>query len=256
MEFIKTKRKTDGNPQRLMAFLEALRVALIRLFIAVFIVSLAAYGAAETFLEYFVKLTGVRLAAYGVPETFLALVALALGTGLFMSMPYLLYAVLAPLPAHFSTFSRRQMFGFWIASVLLFFAGSGFCLKVTLPYGVRFLLSFEAQHIHALISVSRFVSFCLLFIFGFGFIFELPLAMMVLGRIGLIHYRTLSYYRRYAILSITVVAAVLTPTPDVFNLALMALPLYLLYEIGILGMRFWSPNTEQHQVLRKAKARV
>jgi sec-independent protein translocase protein TatC len=256
LEFIKTKHKTDGNPQRMTAFLEALRVALIRLFIAVCIVSLAAYSAAETFLEYFVKLTAVRLAAYGVPETFLALVALALGTGLFINTPYLFYAVLAPLPAHFSSFSRRQMFGFWIASILLFYAGSVFCLKITLPYGVRFLLSFEAQHIHALISVRRFVSFCLLFLFGFGFIFELPLAMMVLGRIGLINGCTLSDYRRYAILGITLVSAVLTPTPDVFNLALMAVPLYLLYEIGILGMHLWPPNTQRHQTIRKAKALV
>lgn len=248
--------KTDGNPQRMLAFLEAFRVALIRLSIAVCIFSLAAYAAAETFLAYLVKLTNVRLAAYGVPETFLALVALALGAGLFMNIPYLFYAVLAPLPDHFISFSRKQMFAFWIASVLLFYAGSLFCLKVTLPYGVRFLLSFEAQHIHALISVSRFVSFCLVFLFGFGFIFELPMAMMVLGRIGLINGRTLADYRRYAILGITVVSAVLTPTPDLFNLALMAVPLYLLYEIGILGMRLWPPSTQRHQTMRKAKARV
>ena len=251
-----TTPKTDEKPQRLFAFLEAFRVALIRLFIAVCIFSLAGYAAAETSLGYLVELTGVRLAAYGVPETFLALVALALGTGLFMNMPYLLYAVLAPLPDLFASFSRKQMFGFWIGSVLLFYLGSVFCLKVTLPYGVRFLLSFEAQHIHALISVRRFVSFCLLFVFGFGFIFELPLAMMVLGRMGLINGRNLADYRRYAILGITLVAAVLTPTPDVFNLALMAVPLYLLYEIGILGMRLWPPNTQRHQIMRKVKARV
>jgi sec-independent protein translocase protein TatC len=256
LESMNQTPKTPVNLQRMFAFLEAFRVALIRLGIAVGIFSLAAYAAAETFLRYLVELTGVHLAAYEVPETFLSLVALALGIGVFMNIPYLLYAVLAPLPDHFASFTRKQMLGFWIGSVLLFYAGSIFCLMVTLRYGVRFLLTFETQHIHALISVRRFVSFCLLFIFGFGLIFELPLAMMVLGRIGLINRQTFTDYRRYAILGITVVAAVLTPTPDVFNLALMAVPLYLLYEIGILGMRLWPPNTQRQQTIRKAKARA
>ena len=76
-------------------------------------------------------------------------------------------------------------------------------------------------------------------VFGFGLIFELPLSMMLLGRIGLVSAAKLSRYRRYAILSISIVAAVLTPTPDIFNMALMGVPLYLLFELGILGMRLW-----------------
>jgi sec-independent protein translocase protein TatC len=70
-------------------------------------------------------------------------------------------------------------------------------------------------------------------------IFELPLCMMLLGRIGLVNAAMLSGYRRYAILAICIVAAALTPTPDVFNMALMAVPLYLLFELGLLGMRLW-----------------
>jgi sec-independent protein translocase protein TatC len=75
---------------------------------------------------------------------------------------------------------------------------------------------------------------------GFGLIFELPLAMMLLGRVGLVKAAQLARYRRYAVLVIFIVAAVLTPTPDVINMTLMAAPLYLLFEIGLLGMRFWS----------------
>jgi sec-independent protein translocase protein TatC len=93
----------------------------------------------------------------------------------------------------------------------------------------------------ALISVKRFVSFCLWMFLGFGLIFELPLAMMLLARIGLVNARQLGRYRRYAVLVIFIVAAVLTPTPDILNMTLMAAPLYLLFEIGLLGMRFWSP---------------
>jgi sec-independent protein translocase protein TatC len=104
---------------------------------------------------------------------------------------------------------------------------------------VRFLLSFQAQHIEAVISVKKFVSFCFLLIIGFGLIFELPLSMILLAWLGLTEARVLAKYRRYAILSITVIAAILTPTPDILNLALMGVPLYLLFEIGLVGMRIW-----------------
>jgi Sec-independent protein secretion pathway component TatC len=132
---------------------------------------------------------------------------------------------------------QRQT-GVRLAAVVLFGAGVLFCLNISLPYGVQFLLEFEGPNIEAIISVQKFVSFCLLFLFGFGFIFELPLAMILAGRIGIVTYQRLAGNRRYAILVITIVSAVLTPTPDAFNLAMMAAPLYLLFELGLFGMRF------------------
>jgi sec-independent protein translocase protein TatC len=113
-----------------------------------------------------------------------------------------------------------------------------FCLNISLPYGVAFLLEFQAPHIEAIISVKKFAAFCLLFLFGFGIIFELPLAMILAGRVGLVTYSALARNRRYAILTITIIAAVLTPTPDAFNLAMMAVPLYILFELGLVGMRW------------------
>jgi sec-independent protein translocase protein TatC len=76
-------------------------------------------------------------------------------------------------------------------------------------------------------------------LFGFGFIFELPLVMMLLAYMGVVEAEKLAGYRRYAILIIFIAAAIITPTPDLFNLFLMAVPLYLLFEIGLLGMRFY-----------------
>jgi sec-independent protein translocase protein TatC len=153
-------------------------------------------------------------------------------------MPYILYAILAGVQPLYPTLNRRMMRGFWLAAVVLFGAGVLFCLNISLPYGVQFLLEFEGPNIEAIISVQKFVSFCLLFLFGFGFIFELPLAMILAGRIGIVTYQRLAGNRRYAILVITIVSAVLTPTPDAFNLAMMAAPLYLLFELGLFGMRF------------------
>jgi sec-independent protein translocase protein TatC len=133
--------------------------------------------------------------------------------------------------------STTTLWSFGAAAVLLFFAGAGFCFHLTLPYGAQLLLSYAGRGLRPVIFVSSFVGFCLVLIFGFGLTFNLPLVMILFGRIGLIRRETLSRHRTHAFMAITVLAAVLTPTPDVLNLLLLALPLYLLFELGLVGMR-------------------
>jgi sec-independent protein translocase protein TatC len=108
---------------------------------------------------------------------------------------------------------------------------------VTLPYGIKFLLSFQSQSLQAVISINQFVNFVTLFVLAFGLIFELPVFMVFSAKVGIISRKTYEKNRRYAILVIVILAAMLTPTPDVFNMALMGGPLYLLYESGILLIR-------------------
>lgn len=233
---------TVKNPDRIIAFLEAFRKALIQVAVVVLVFSIVGYAFAKTTLSFLQKHTGVTLAYYGLSETFFSLLNIALFSSLFITMPFLLFKILAALRAVFPSFSRKIMVGFWIGAVFLFYLGAGFCLFITLPYGVKFLLSYQSSHIEAIISVKKFVSFCLLFTFAFGIIFELPLTMILLGRIGLVTVNFLTKYRAYAVLIIAILAAVLTPTPDAFNMMLMAVPLYLLFEIGVIGVRIWGKN--------------
>jgi sec-independent protein translocase protein TatC len=227
---------TEKN-DRVYSTLHTLRRSFIRIGVAVLVCSIAGYYLAEPILRHLQQVTGVKLAAYGVPETLFTFLNLALAVGVFASMPYLLYALLSGVQPLFPSFTRRMVRGFWVASVVLFYAGILFCLTISLPYGVQFLLEFEGPHLEALISVRKFAAFCLLFLFGFGIIFEMPLAMILLGRIGVLTHQGLARNRRYAILALTIISAILTPTPDAFNLAMMAVPLYLLFEIGLIGMR-------------------
>ena len=227
------------NPEALTAFLESLRKSLIRIAVSVLCCSVAGYVFAQPILRYFHSIVGAELAAYGIPEAFLALLNVAFAVGVFVCIPHIIYEILAAIPAAFPSFSRKSVFGFWFMSVFLFYAGALFCRYVTLPYGVKFLLSFEGENIEAIIAVRKFVSFCMLFLFGFGLIFELPLAMIIVGRLGLVSAKKLGRARRWAVLVISIIAAVLTPTPDVVNMMLMAVPLYLLFEVGLLGMRLW-----------------
>lgn len=227
------------NPDRIISFLEAFRKGLIQLIAVVLIFAVVGYGFSKTILTFLQKHTGVTLAYYSLSETFFSLLNIALFSSLFITMPFLLFKLLGATRAVYSSFSRSMMIGFWLGAVFLFYLGAGFCLFVTLPYGVKFLLSYQGPHVEALISVKKFVTFCLLFVFAFGIIFELPLTMILLSRIGLVKASFLTRYRSYAILGIAILSAVLTPTPDAFNMMLMAVPLYVLFEIGIIGMRIW-----------------
>jgi len=227
------------NPNRVLALLESLRKVLIQSGIVVLLFSVGGYFFSLRILVFLRARTGVQLAAFGIPETFLALLTLSLAIGLIAGVPFIFYRILAELAFLFSSFSRRMMLVFWVSSIVLFIGGAVFCLGVTLPYGVRFLLNFQAPYLEAVISVKKFVSFCFLFVFGFGCIFELPLAMILLARLGLVQAGVLARQRRYAILGISIISAVLTPTPDIFNMSLMGVPLSLLYEIGLIGMRIW-----------------
>ena len=163
-----------------------------------------------------------------------------MAVGLTAGMPYALYALLTAVHTAAPAFTRKSVWCFWAAAVVLFGLGVAFCVKITLPYGNQFLLSFESTQVVALISVKKFVSFCFWVIFGFGLIFEMPLAMMLLARVGVVDAKRLAGYRRYALVAILTLSAILTPTPDILNLMLMAVPLYLLFEIGLIGMRFWN----------------
>jgi sec-independent protein translocase protein TatC len=229
----------EKNPNRVLVLFEALRKLLIQSVIVIGVFAIVGYFFSLQILEFLQMRTGVKLAAFGIPETFIALLGLSLAIGLIASVPFIFYRALTELAFLFPSFSRRMLLGFWVSSILLFIGGAAFCLGITLPYGVRFLLSFKTPYLEPVISVKKFVSFCFLFVFGFGCIFELPLAMILLARLSLVEARTLAKQRRYAILGISIFSAILTPTPDIFNMALMGVPLYLLYEIGLIGMRIW-----------------
>jgi sec-independent protein translocase protein TatC len=227
------------NPAAVVALLESFRKSAIRITVAVVVCSIAGYVFARPILTYFYEVANLELAAYGIPEAFLSLLNVGLATGIFACIPYITYEVLAALPPLFPSFTRRMRLGFWLMSLFLFYGGALFCRYVTLPYGVRFLLSYQDQNVEAIVSVSKFVSFCMLFVFGFGLVFELPLAMILVARLGLLSAKRVGRYRRWAILFISIVAAVVTPTPDAFNMMLMAVPIYALFEVGLLGMRVW-----------------
>ncbi len=174
-----------------------------------------------------------KLYFFSVAGPFLAHVKLALFSAIYILMPLLLWVLWSAMAKPFGV-TRKQLVIFVFFTVLLFYSGTLFCYFITLPFGIKFLLGFSSAELQPVISISRFVNFTTLFILAFGVIFELPIFMVFLARVGVFSRSFYERNRRYALLLIAIIAALLTPTPDVVNMSLMGGPLYLLYEAGII----------------------
>jgi sec-independent protein translocase protein TatC len=114
-----------------------------------------------------------------------------------------------------------------------------FCFFVLLPVAIPFLVTYKTEHLQPIIKIGEYIDFTLKFMLASGAVFELPLIMVLLGRMGIIQTNVLTRFRKYAFLIAFVLGGILTPTPDVFNMTLMSLPIYFLYELGILGVRIF-----------------
>jgi len=166
-------------------------------------------------------------------EMFMTNLKVAFFTGLFVAMPVVLYEVWAFVSVGLLANERRYIVVGLPVSIALFAGGAAFCYYLLLPVALKFLLGFAAEGIQPMISVSKYVSFMGLMLLSVGAVFEMPLVILILNRIGILPYRTLSRNRQYAFLIILIVAAVITPSTDVFTLILLAIPIYALYEVSV-----------------------
>lgn len=132
---------------------------------------------------------------------------------------------------------KKYFLPFLFSATILFTVGAVFCFMVVLPFAMTFLLGYKTAQLTPMLSVGSYIDFCLKFILAFGAIFELPLVIIFLAKFGIVTPSALARNRKYAILAAFILAAALTPTPDAFNQTLMAVPIILLYEIGILLSR-------------------
>ena len=173
-------------------------------------------------------------------EAFWTYMKVAMITGLFIAMPIVLWNVWAFVAPGLHKHERKYAAPFVIIGSLLFLIGGAFALVVIVPYASNFLVNFgQSQGLQAMISVASYTDFVLKFTLAFGLVFELPVVITLLSMIGVVTPQFLSKNRKYAILINFIIAAILTPTPDVVNQALMAGPLIVLYEVGILAARIF-----------------
>jgi len=171
-------------------------------------------------------------------EAFWTWMKVAMVLAIFISMPAILYQVWRFVSPGLHKHEKKYAAPFIIVGSLLFLIGGAFAMLVIIPYASNFLVTFgQEKGWKPMITVANYTDFVIKFALAFGVVFELPVVITVLALIGVVTPQFLSKNRKYAILINFIIAAVLTPTPDMINQTLMAGPLCILYEVGIICAR-------------------
>jgi sec-independent protein translocase protein TatC len=158
---------------------------------------------------------------------------LAITTGILFSLPVIVYHLWQFVAPGLLAKERRAVPWVVFFTVLCFASGTAFCYFVILKYGLSFLMSFQSETLVPMISIDEYFGFVTILIFVFGVLFEMPVLSYFLTRIGLLTPAFMRQKRRYSIVTIFILAAILTPSVDAFTQILLAVPLLVLYEISI-----------------------
>ena len=182
---------------------------------------------------------GYELVFTAPAEAFWVQMKVGLIAGVFIAAPVILWQVWAFISPGLHQHEKKYAVPFVIVGSLMFVLGGIFSLFVVTPYALTFLLGYARPGLKPMITIQNHIDFLLKFTLAFGAVFELPLALTLLARMGVVTAKMLAKNRKYAILGAFIAGAILTPTPDAFNQSLMAGPLILLYEVGIVSARIF-----------------
>jgi sec-independent protein translocase protein TatC len=224
------------------AHLDELRTRLIRCFIAIGIGFAASYLFKEKLFDILVKPlasvmeAGDTLIFTGLPEAFFTYLKVSLLSGIMLASPIIIYQFWMFVAPGLYKKERQILLPIVFLSTVFFVGGSLFGYFIVFPWGFKFFLGFATETIRPLPSMKEYLSFSSKLLLAFGLVFELPLVLTFLARLGVVSVEFLKKNRKYALLIFFAGAAILTP-PDVVTQVMMALPLMLLYEISIIGAR-------------------
>jgi sec-independent protein translocase protein TatC len=184
-----------------------------------------------------------QLVFIGVPELFFTYLKLSFLGGFFLGFPILLWEVWKFTAPGLYQNERKLVAPFFILTPFLFYAGGIFTYFVVMPLVTEFFFQFQTETVVALPSVKNYLAFFSKMVFAFGLAFEMPLLMLLLIKAGVVSLETLRKGRRYAIVGIFVMAAVLTP-PDPMSQMLLAVPMIILYELALLFAKSIKPQKQ------------
>ena len=172
-------------------------------------------------------------------EPFWSHLKIALIAGIMVVFPFIMYQLWKFISPGLMQKERKYVGFFVFFSSLFFGIGVLFCYFFLLPFAVPFLMTYKTENLIAIIRIGDYIDFILKFLLASGIVFELPLIIVLLSRMGIVNPDTLAKYRKFAVLGAFIIGAILTPTPDIFNQTILSVPIYLLYEIGILAARLF-----------------
>ena len=191
--------------------------------------------------------SGTTMIATGVTSTFLAPLKFAMVLAAFIGMPVILYHVWAFVAPGLYRNERRMIFPLLFGSVLLFYSGMAFAYFVFFPMVFAFFIKIAPQGVAVMTDISSYLDFVLSMFFAFGLAFQVPIITIVLVWIGAVTPDGLAEKRRYIIVGAFVVGMLLTP-PDVFSQLFLAVPICILFEVGLLVSRMVAKRQQREEV--------
>lgn len=178
-------------------------------------------------------LAGGRLVYTHPGDPFRIVLSAAFGLGAALALPVIGYQVWAFVAPALYPKEKRVVIPLLLFAVLLFGAGASMAYFVVLPLAIKFLMEFQSASLQPMITAADYFSFVINMVLGFGIAFQLPIVVLLLGLLGIVNARTLGEYRRHAFVACVLLSAILTPGDLIWTTALMAAPLYLLYELSV-----------------------
>ncbi len=228
----------DDEPMTLLGHLGELRRRMTRIVIAIILGFFACYSVAEPLYNWLLIPLKATLPANGhltflSPQgLFFVYMKLALLASVFLTSPFAFYQFWSFIAPGLYREEKRAILPLSLLSAFFFLSGAAFCYFMVFPVAFEFFMSFATDVIIPMISVDEYLSFVVKLLLAFGLVFEMPLFSYFLSKMGLLTPEAMRRHRKYAILAIFIVAAILTP-PDVFSQTLMAAPMLVLYEISV-----------------------
>jgi sec-independent protein translocase protein TatC len=184
------------------------------------------------------KQSGVEIQSIRPGESFFTFLEVALVVGAALAMPMIIYQLLAFVSPALYANEKKYLYMAVPGVFFSFMCGVAFCYYLTLPFATRFLAGFLADVVKPTWTAEHYVDFVATFMFWLGVMFELPIVMFFLSKLGVVSARRLAGFRKYAFVLAFVIGAAITPTPDPINQTIISLPIYFLFELGVILARF------------------
>ena len=224
----------NKSEMEILDHLEDLRKKLIICVFFVFILSIVSYIKSDEIINFLKEPLGnIELVFITPTEGFMTKIKVACFGGLVLSSPVIFTQTILFVSPGLYKKEKILLYSCLPFIIGLFLGGIYFCSKFILPITLNFLMSFGGAFISPMISVNKYFSFVIMITLGLGIVFELPMVMLLLSRIGIVSYEMLSKKRKYAMFIIVVIAAIITPTPDMITLLAVSIPLIILYELSL-----------------------
>ena len=219
-------------PQPFWNHLSELRRRLLIWLATIPFLSIAGYFVWDPFIDFISKPVGTIIFTHPA-EAFFARLKVAALLGFFLSAPVGIYQTWRFIVTGLKEWERKIFLVVVPISCLLFFAGVGMAVFLVVPAATHFLIHAGSKHLKPFISLDEYLSFIGWTAFGFGLAFQTPIVITTLSALGILNPESLAERRREAVLVILIIAAIITPSPDIFSQLSVAVPCYALYELSL-----------------------